>query len=104
MSEVNELLARAVDAAAAGTPGVASVDEYAALLKHGLDARVHVWDTFYADGKGRVQLNDKLAESSPSFQIAVAATKRALAEQLEDAAARRERVRAENPSLFKDWN
>jgi hypothetical protein len=98
MTNITELLARAAEAAEA-QPDDSAV---AAVLKHGADARIYVWDAHFASGAERARLDEKLAASAPDFQLAVAATERALAEELADSSARRARIRAENPLYFKD--
>jgi hypothetical protein len=95
-----------IDAAAAAaveSAGTSSDDELAALLNHGKEARLHVWDAHYANKTERVRLAEKLAASSPEFQLAVAATERILADELAESRARIERIRAENPNLYKDY-
>lgn len=99
MTDIKDLLARAA-AAAESQPDDSAI---AAVLKHGAEARAYVWDSHYASGAERARLDQKLAASTPDFQMAVAATERALAEELADSSARRARIRAENPNYFKDY-
>lgn len=95
---IKDLISAAADAASQQSP-TADVE---ALVKHGAAARAHVWERHYASTPERERLAQKLAASTPEFQRAVAATEKALAEELADDNARRDRVRAENPSIFKD--
>lgn len=100
MTNVTELLGRLAAAAVEQQPTVASKDELSAVLKHGSEARLHVWDRHYASPAERYRLDEKLAASAPEFQAAVAAAERILADELADDNARRARVRAEYPELF----
>ncbi|MBN7807268.1 hypothetical protein JZX86_18095 [Agrobacterium rosae] len=95
---IQDLIKAAADAASQQSPAV----DVVALVKHGFDARAHVWERHYASTPEREQLAEKLAASTPEFQLAVALTEKALADELADDNARRDRVRAENPSIFKD--
>lgn len=96
---ISELIAAA--AKAAEKPAVD--DELAAVLEHGNEARLHVWDRHYATAAGRRRLDEKLAASSPSFQAAVAATERILADELAADDARRAQIRVDNPTYFQDY-
>lgn len=98
--KIDDLIDAASRAAVEHTSGTLADSEVAAVLKHGSDARLHVWDRHYANADERRRLDQKLAASSPEFQAAVAATERVLAEELAADNARRARVRAENPALF----
>lgn len=94
-----------IDAAARAAEGQASHPadgELAAVLNHGNGARLHVWDRHYANAAERRRLDEKLASSTPEFQVAVAATERVLADELAADNDRRTRVRAANPDYFKD--
>lgn len=93
MTDIIQLLAEAAQAAAEAT---------AVPAEHATAARLHVWDQHYAGPAERTRLAEKLAAASPEFQAAVAATKRALAQDLADDNERRARCRAENPTYFKD--
>lgn len=95
---IQDLIKAAADAASQQSPAAAVL----ALVKHGAAARAHVWERHYASTAERERLAEKLAASPPEFRAAVAATETALAEELADDNARRDRVRAENPSIFKD--
>jgi hypothetical protein len=97
---INELLDAAAQAAVEQNHSPSSDDELAVVLKHGSEARSHVWDRHYASPAERRGLDEKLAASSPKFQAAVATVERVLADELADDNARRARVRAENPKLF----
>lgn len=99
MSGIKELIARAADAASKTQPD----SDLVAVVKHGTAARQHVWERHYAAPAGRIALAEKLAASPADFQAAVAATEHALADELADDNARRARVRAENPTFFKDY-
>jgi hypothetical protein len=101
--EIDELIDAASRAAVEHTTGMVTDSEVAAVLKHGSDARVHVWDRHYANADERRRLDQKLTASPPEFQAAVAAVERVLAEDLAADNARRARVRAENPELFKEY-
>lgn len=94
MTDLKSLLADAAQAAAEAD----DVPE-----EHAAAARQHVWDRHYAEPAARALLAEKLATSTPEFQAAVAATERALAEELAEDNARRARVRAQNPTYFKDY-
>jgi len=96
--DIKNLIAAAADAAVAHEPSA----DIMALVSHAKDARLYVWDFHYGNTADRERLSAKLAESSPEFQRAVAVTEKALAEELADSSARRARIRAENPTLFKD--
>lgn len=96
MTDIDTLIERAAKAASAID------DDPAALSTHGAGARQHVWDCHYAAPAERAHLAEKLAESSSEFRAAVAATEHVLADELAEDNARRARVRAENPSYFKD--
>lgn len=96
--DLNDLIAAAANAAGAQEPHA----DIAALVEHGKEARQHVWDWHYAGTAERARLAEKLAASTPEFQRAVSVTEKALAEELADDNARRARVRAENPTFFKD--
>lgn len=100
---IDELVDAAARAAVESTTGTVTDGELAAVLKHGHEARLAVWDRHFAAPEERRRLDQKLATSSPEFQAAVAATERVLAEELAEDNARRTRVRAENPNLFKDY-
>lgn len=95
---IQDLIAAAAEAAREQSPAA----DVVALVKHGAAARAHVWDWHYASAAERERLAEKLAASTTEFRAAVAATEKALAEDLADDNARRDRIRAENPSLFKD--
>jgi hypothetical protein len=95
---IKDLITAAADVARQQTPAA----DVMALVKHGADARAHVWDWHYASASERVRIANRLASSSPEFQRAVAVIEKALAEELAEDNARRDRVRAENPSFFKD--
>ncbi|WP_296038247.1 hypothetical protein [uncultured Agrobacterium sp.] len=96
--DIKELISAAANAAGAQEPHA----DISALVEHGAGARAHVWDWHYASTAERVRLAQKLAAASADFQRAVAVTEKAMAEELADDNARRERVRAENPSILKD--
>lgn len=96
--DLKDLITAAANAAGAQEPHA----DITALVEHGKEARQHVWDWHYASTAERERLAQKLASSPPEFQRAVAVTEKALAEELADDNARRERIRAENPSFFKD--
>lgn len=98
--EIDKLIDAAARAAVEHT-GSPSQDELAAVLQHGSAARLHLWERHYASTAERHRLDEKLAASAPEFQAAVAAVERVLADELADDNTRRERVRAENPNLFK---
>ncbi|PWJ84873.1 hypothetical protein C7441_104141 [Pseudaminobacter salicylatoxidans] len=102
MNDISELIDAAARAAVEHNGTIAD-GELAAVLQHGSDARLHVWDRHYANADERRRLDQKLATSSPEFQSAVAAVERVLAEELADDNVRRARVRAENPGLFKEY-
>lgn len=95
---IRDLIAAAADAASQQSPAA----DVLALVKHGAAARAYVWEQHYASTPERERLAEKLAASPPEFRAAVAATETALAEELADDNARRDRVRAQNPSIFKD--
>lgn len=95
---IKDLITAAADVARQQTPAA----DVVALVKHGAAARAHVWERHYASTPERERLAGKLAASTPEFRAAVEATETALAEELADDNARRDRVRAENPSIFKD--
>ncbi len=95
---IKDLITEAVVVASQQSPA----SDVVALVKHGAAARAHVWERHYASTPERERLAEKLAESTTEFRAAVAATEKALAEELADDNARRDRVRAENPSIFKD--
>jgi len=86
------------DAASQQSPAV----DVEALKKHGLDARRHVWERHHANEYAREILAQKLAASTPEFQLAVALTEKILADELADDNVRRARALAENPSIIKD--
>lgn len=96
--DIKDLITAAANAAGAQEPHA----DISALVEHGKEARQHVWDWHYAGTAERKRLAEKLTASTPEFQRAVAVTEKALAEELADSSARRARIRAENPSLFKD--
>jgi|GEM_PF-3650090 len=96
--DLKELISAAANAAGAQSPSA----DISALVEHGKEARQHVWDWHYASTAERARLAEKLAAATPEFQRAVAVTEKALAEELTDDNARRDRIRAENPSIFKD--
>ncbi|UZX42348.1 hypothetical protein A6U84_03290 [Agrobacterium sp. 13-2099-1-2] len=96
--DIKDLITAAANAAGAQEPHA----DIAALVEHAKEARQHVWDWHYAGTAERGRLAEKLAASPPEFQRAVAVTEKALAEELADSSARRARIRAENPSFFKD--
>jgi len=96
MTDINEILSRAVAAAEKTQPGA----DVQALVKHGAEARAHVWDRHFASTSERECLAEKLAAASPEFQAAVAATENALADELAEDNLRRARVRAANPTHF----
>lgn len=95
---IKDLIMAAADVASRQSPA----SDVVALVKHGAAARAHVWERHYASTPERERLAEKLAASTTEFRAAVAATEKALAEELADDNARRDRVRAENPSIFKD--
>jgi hypothetical protein len=97
MTNINALIERAATAAASATE-----EDPAFLATHGAAARQFVWDRHYAAPSERARLADKLAANSPEFRVAVAATEHVLADELADDNARRARVRADNPTFFKD--
>ena len=97
MTNINDLIERAAAAASSGID-----EDHASLATHGATARQFVWDRHYAARVERDRLVDKLAASSPEFRAAVAATEHVLADELAEDNARRARLRAENPSYFKD--
>lgn len=98
MSAIKELIARAAEAADKTQPD----GDLLAVVKHAASARQFVWDQHYASSAERALLDERLAASPPDFQAAVAATERALSEELADSSARRARIRAENPQYFKE--
>lgn len=100
--DIDKLIDAAARAAVEQSACTSSNDELAAVLEHGQSARSHVWDRHFASSSERRLLDQKLAGSTPEFQAAVAATERVLADELADDNARRARVRAENPNLFKE--
>ncbi len=77
MTDVTELIDRLAAAAVEHQPSAATGDELAAVLKHGREARLHVWDRHYASAAERQRLDEKLASSTPEFQAAVAAARAA---------------------------
>lgn len=72
-------------------------------LKPGSEARNFVWDRHYAIDDTRRRLDAKLASATPEFRAAVTSVEQHLAEELAADNARRARVHAENPKLFKDY-
>lgn len=96
---IDELAAAAVE----HQPVAASADELAAVVKHGTEARLYVWNRHFATRAERVRLDQNLAESTPEFQAAVKATERVLAEELAADSERRARVHAENAEYFKEY-
>jgi malonyl CoA-acyl carrier protein transacylase len=98
VTDIRDLLSRAAEAASKTQPD----SDLLAVVKHGDEARRHVWNKHYAAPAERLRLAEKLASASPDFQAAVAATENALAEEIADDNARRARVRANNPTYFKD--
>ncbi|MVA71485.1 hypothetical protein GOZ81_10400 [Agrobacterium vitis] len=95
---IKDLITAAANAAREQSPAA----DVVALVKHGAAARAHVWDRHYGSTAERERLATKLAASTPEFRAAVAATETALADELADDNARRARIRAENPTYFKD--
>ena len=96
--DLKDLITAAANAVEAQEPHA----DIKALVEHCKEARQHVKDRHYGNTAEREQLAQKLAASTPEFQRAVALTEIALAEELADDNARRARIRAENPSFFKD--
>lgn len=96
--DLKDLITAAANAAGEQEPHA----DISALVSHAKEARLYVWDFHYGNTADRQRLSAKLAESSPEFQRAVAVTEKALAEELADSSARRARIRAENPTHFKD--
>ncbi|NHT75086.1 hypothetical protein G8E10_04855 [Rhizobiaceae bacterium CRRU44] len=98
MTDIKTLLERAESVASKTQPN----GDLLAVVKHAASARQFVWDQHYASSAERALLDERLAASAPEFQAAVAATERALSEELTDSSARRARIRAENPQYFKE--
>ncbi len=80
-----------------------AASEREALLEHGKEAKHHVWEMHYANATMRAYLHKKLAASPPAFQAAVAAVETILADELAEDNKRRAAIRAEYPTLFKDY-
>ncbi|MDX3928694.1 MAG: hypothetical protein QHC90_23175 [Shinella sp.] len=103
MTNTHDLIDKLAAAAVEHQPVAANADELAAVVKHGTEARLYVWNRHYATRAERVRLDQNLAQSSPEFQVAVKATERVLADELAADNERRARVHAENPDYFKEY-
>lgn len=81
----------------------AASDVVTLVMTHGKDARHHVWEYHYADNDHRRALEEKLRDSSPEFQKAVAIVENSMAEELAGDRERLRRIRAGNPEYYKDY-
>jgi len=86
--DVTELIDAAAKAAVEHNHSPSDDGELAVVLKHGSEARSHVWDRHYASPAERKRLDERLAASLPEFQAAVATVERVLADELADDNAR----------------